>query len=121
MPGASSIPAVDANHSRMASACGRRIVEIVWEDVTPAQIVTPASVRNAAIIAMATGCSTNAVVHLIAMARRAGVTLTLDDLDNLGRKTPMLANIRPSGKGYLMEDFFYAGGLLAMMKQISEH
>ena len=121
LPGASSIPAVDANHSRMASACGRRIVEIVWEDVTPDQIVTPASVRNAAIIAMATGCSTNAVVHLIAMARRAGVTLTLDDLDNLGRKTPMLANIRPSGKGYLMEDFFYAGGLLAMMKQISEH
>ncbi len=121
LPGASSIPAVDANHSRMASACGRRIVEIVWEDVSPNQIVTPASVRNAAIIAMATGCSTNAVVHLIAMARRAGVTLTLDDLDKLGRKTPMLANIRPSGKGYLMEDFFYAGGLLAMMKQISEH
>ena len=105
LPGASSIPAVDANHSRMASACGRRIVEIVWEDVTPDQIVTPASVRNAAIIAMATGCSTNAVVHLIAMARRAGVTLTLEDLDKLGRETPILANIRPSGKDYLMEDF----------------
>jgi dihydroxy-acid dehydratase len=120
LPGASSIPAVDANHSRMASACGRRIVEMVWKDITPDEIVTPASVRNAAIIAMATGCSTNAVVHLIAMARRAGVVLTLDELDKLGRKTPMLANIRPSGKEYLMEDFFYAGGLLAMMKQISE-
>ena len=120
LPGASSIPAVDANHSRMASACGRRIVEMVWKDITPDEIVTPASVRNAAIIAMATGCSTNAVVHLIAMARRAGVVLTLDELDKLGRQTPMLANIRPSGKAYLMEDFFYAGGLLAMMKQISE-
>lgn len=120
LPGASSIPAVDANHSRMASSCGRRIVEMVWEGMTPDKIVTPASVRNAAITAMATGCSTNAVVHLIAMARRAGVDLTLDDLDALGRETPMLANIRPSGKEYLMEDFFYAGGLLAMMKQISD-
>ena len=68
----------------LASACGRQIVKIVWEDVTPDQIVTPSSVRNAAIIAMATGCSTNAVVHLIAMARRAGVTLTLEELDKLG-------------------------------------
>ncbi|MEV8468410.1 L-arabinonate dehydratase [Fluviibacterium sp. DFM31] len=120
MAGASSIPAVDANHSRMASSCGRRIVDMVWEDMTPDQIVTPASVRNAAIVAMATGCSTNAVVHLVAMARRAGVDLTLDDLDALGRETPLLANIRPSGKDYLMEDFFYAGGLLAMMKQIGD-
>ena len=120
LPGASSIPAVDANHSRMASGCGRRIVEMVWEGMTPDRIVTPASVRNAAITAMATGCSTNAVVHLIAMSRRAGVDLSLDDLDALGRETPMLANIRPSGKDYLMEDFFYAGGLLAMMKQLSD-
>ncbi|MBF9036762.1 dihydroxy-acid dehydratase [Rhodobacterales bacterium HKCCE2091] len=120
LPGASSIPAVDANHSRMASGCGRRVVEMVWEDLTPEKIVTDASVRNAAIVAMATGCSTNAVVHLVAMARRAGVELTLDDLDALGRDTPLLANIRPSGKDYLMEDFFYAGGLLAMMKQIEE-
>lgn len=121
LPGASSVPAVDANHSRMASGCGRRIVDMVWEDLTPEKIVTPASVRNAAIVAMATGCSTNAVVHLIAMARRGGVDLTLDDLDALGRTTPLLANIRPSGKDYLMEDFYYAGGLLAMMKQISDH
>ncbi|WP_193140812.1 MULTISPECIES: L-arabinonate dehydratase [unclassified Meridianimarinicoccus] len=120
MAGASSIPAVDANHSRMASSCGRRIVDMVWEDMTPDQIVTPAAVRNAAIVAMATGCSTNAVVHLVAMARRAGVDLTLDELDALGRETPLLANIRPSGKDYLMEDFFYAGGLLAMMKQIGD-
>ncbi|MDX5413733.1 MAG: dihydroxy-acid dehydratase [Rhodobacterales bacterium] len=120
LPGASSIPAVDSNHSRMASGSGRRIVEMVWEDLTPDRIVTPAAVRNAAIVAMATGCSTNAVVHLIAMARRAGVELSLDDLDALGRTTPLLANIRPSGSDYLMEDFYYAGGLLAMMKQIAD-
>ena len=69
---------------------------------------------------MATGCSTNAVVHLIAMARRAGVDLTLDDLDALGRTTPLIANVRPSGKDYLMEDFFYAGGLRALMKQLED-
>ncbi|TMV67983.1 dihydroxy-acid dehydratase, partial [Thioclava sp. BHET1] len=76
--------------------------------------------RNAAIVAMATGCSTNAVVHLIAMARRAGCALDLDDLDALGRVTPLIANIRPSGKDYLMEDFFYAGGLRALMKQLED-
>lgn len=118
LPGASSIPAADSGHQRMSSACGRRIVEMVWEDLTPDRIVTPASVKNAAIVAMATGCSTNAVVHLIAMARRAGVPLTLDDLDALGRDTPLIANVRPSGKDYLMEDFFYAGGLRALMKQM---
>lgn len=120
LPGASSIPAVDSGHQRMASACGRRIVEMIWEDLTPDRIVTEASVRNAAIVAMATGCSTNAVVHLIAMARRAGVPLDLDALDKLGRETPLIANVRPSGKGYLMEDFFYAGGLRALMAQIAE-
>ncbi len=120
LPGASSIPAPDANHIRMSSECGRRIVEMVWEDLTPDRIVTPASVRNAATVAMATGCSTNAVVHLLAMARRGRVPLTLDDLDALGRTTPLVANVRPSGKGYLMEDFFYAGGLLALMNNIRE-
>ncbi|AQZ54548.1 L-arabinonate dehydratase [Martelella mediterranea] len=120
LPGASSIPAADSGHKRMGSACGRRIVEMVWEDLTPEKIITAAAVRNAAIVAMATGCSTNAVVHLIAMARRAGVALTLDDLDTLGRVTPLIANVRPSGKDYLMEDFYYAGGLLALMKQIEE-
>ena len=120
LPGASSIPAVDSAHTRMSADCGRRIVDMVWEDLTPDLIVTEASVRNAAIVAMATGCSTNAVVHLIAMARRAGVALTLDDLDALGRETPLLANVRPSGKDYLMEDFYFAGGLLALEKQIAD-
>ena len=120
LPGASSIPAADSGHQRMGSACGRRIVEMVWEDLTPDRIVTDAAVRNAAIVAMATGCSTNAVVHLIAMARRAGVGLTLDDLDALGRSTPLIANVRPSGRDYLMEDFFYAGGLRALMKRIED-
>lgn len=119
LPGASSIPAVDSGHQRMAADCGRRIVAMVWEDLTPDRIVTESAVRNAAIVAMATGCSTNAVVHLIAMARRAGVPLSLDDLDALGRTTPLIANVRPSGKDYLMEDFFYAGGLRALMKQIA--
>ena len=120
LPGASSIPAVDSGHQRMGAECGRRIVDMVWEDLTPDRIITPASVRNAAIVAMATGCSTNAVVHLIAMARRAGVALSLDDLDALGRDTPLIANVRPSGKDYLMEDFFQAGGLRALMKQIED-
>ena len=118
LPGASSIPAVDAGHQRMSSACGRRIVEMVWENLTPDRIVTRAAVDNAVIVAMATGCSTNATVHLIAMSRRAGVNLTLDDLDALGRTTPLIANVRPAGKDYLMEDFFYAGGLRALMKQL---
>ncbi|WP_296067230.1 L-arabinonate dehydratase [uncultured Agrobacterium sp.] len=118
LPGASSIPAVDSEHQRMSAACGRRIVEMVSEDLTPDQILTAAAFRNAAIVAMATGCSTNAVVHLIAMARRAGVPMTLDELDELGRVTPLIANVRPSGKDYLMQDFFYAGGLRALMKQL---
>ncbi|MCA0920853.1 L-arabinonate dehydratase [Pseudooceanicola nanhaiensis] len=120
LPGASSIPAADAGHKRMSAACGRRAVEMVWEDLTPAKIVTPEAVKNAAVVAMATGCSTNAVVHLLAMARRAGVALTLDDLDALGRSTPLIANIRPLGDTYLMEDFFYAGGLRALMNQLGD-
>ncbi|UYZ10282.1 L-arabinonate dehydratase [Agrobacterium salinitolerans] len=118
LPGASSIPAVDSEHQRMSAACGRRVVEMVSEDLTPNHILTAAAFRNAAIVAMATGCSTNAVVHLIAMARRAGVPMTLDELDELGRVTPLIANVRPSGKDYLMQDFFYAGGLRALMKQL---
>lgn len=120
LPGASSIPAVDSGHQRMSADCGRRIVEMVLEDLTPDKIVTDAAVRNAAIVAMATGCSTNAVVHLIAIARRAGIDLKLDDLDALGRSTPLIANVRPSGKDYLMEDFYYAGGLRALMKQMED-
>jgi len=120
IPGSSSIPAADAGHIRMSAACGRRIVEMVWEDLRPSQIVTERAVRNATIVAMATGCSTNAVIHLLAMARRAGVHWTLDDLDALSRDVPVIANIRPSGSTYLMEDFFYAGGLLALMSQLRE-
>jgi dihydroxy-acid dehydratase len=120
LPGASSIPAVDSGHQRMSADCGRRIVDMVREDLTPNKVLTQASVRNAAIVAMALGCSTNAVVHLIAMARRAGLSLTLDDLDALGRVTPLIANVRPSGKDYLMEDFYYAGGLRALMKQLED-
>ena len=120
LPGASSIPAPDAGHKRMAAACGRRAVEMVWEDLTPNKIVTEAATRNAVTVAMATGCSTNAIIHLIAMARRAGVDLGLDDLDAIGRTTPVLANLRPSGKEYLMEDFFYAGGLPALMTELGD-
>lgn len=120
LPGASSIPAADANHQRMSTACGRRIVDMVWEDLTPNKIINEASTRNAVTVAMATGCSTNAIIHLIAMARRAGVPLELSDLDDIGRTTPVIANVRPSGKDYLMEDFFYAGGLRALMKQLGD-
>ena len=120
LPGASSIPAADAGHIRMSAAVGRRAVEMVWEDLTPPKIITARSVENAVTVAMATGCSTNAVIHLIAMARRAGVDLTLDDLDAKGRTTPVIANIRPSGKIYLMEDFYYAGGLRALMERLGE-
>ena len=119
LPGASSIPAPDAGHKRMAAACGRRIVDMVWEDLTPNKIITRAATRNASIVAMATGCSTNAIIHLIAMARRAGIDWGLDDLDEIGHETPVIANIRPSGKEYLMEDFLYAGGLPALMKELS--
>lgn len=120
LPGASSIPAPDAGHKRMAAACGRRAVEMVWEDLTPNKIMTWASTRNAVTVAMATGCSTNAIIHLIAMARRAGIDLKLEDLDEIGRTTPVIANIRPSGKDYLMEDFFYAGGLPALMVELGD-
>ncbi|OWK23310.1 hypothetical protein AJ87_36115 [Rhizobium yanglingense] len=120
LPGASSIPAADAGHQRMSTQCGRRIVDMVWEDLTPDMIVTAAAVENAVTVAMATGCSTNAIIHLIAMARRAGIALELDDLDRIGRETPVIANIRPSGATYLMEDFYYAGGLRALMKQLGD-
>ncbi len=120
LPGASSIPAADASHQRMSTQCGRRIVDMVWEDLKPDQIITEASVRNAVTVAMATGCSTNAIIHLIAMARRAGIPLALETFDEIGRQTPVIANIRPSGTTYLMEDFYYAGGLRALMKQLGE-
>ncbi|OSQ37486.1 L-arabinonate dehydratase [Thalassospira mesophila] len=119
LPGATSIPAADSNHIRMCTASGRRIVNMVWEDLRPDQVITAASVENAVTVAMATGCSTNAVIHLIAMARRAGVDLDLNDFDRLSRTTPVIANIRPTGDKYLMEDFYYAGGLRALMSQLA--
>ena len=115
LPGGSSVPAPDAGHIRLASATGRRAVEMVWEDLTPAEIIDGRAVDNALKVAMAMGCSTNAIIHLIAMARRAGVNLGLDDFDAVSKQVPVLANVRPSGDAYLMEDFFYAGGLRAMM------
>lgn len=121
LPGASSIPAADANHIRMSSDCGRRIVEMVWEDLTPQTIQTRKAYENAIAVAMAMGCSTNAIIHLIAMARRAGQDISLDDFETASRKVPVIANIRPSGEEYLMEDFFYAGGLPALMTRITQH
>ena len=120
LPGASSIPAADSNHIRMSSDVGRRIVDMVWEDLKPSKIITKKSVDNAVTVAMAMGCSTNAIIHLIAMARRAGIHLTMDELDKKGREIPLIANIRPSGKEYLMEDFYYAGGILSLMFSLAE-
>jgi len=121
LPGTSSIPAADSSHVRMCSAAGRRIVDMVWEDLTPTRILTNAAFHNAINVAMAMGCSTNAVVHILAMARRAGHAVTLKDFDAASRKIPVIANIRPSGEKYLMEDFYYAGGLLGLMSRLKPH
>jgi len=119
LPGASSIPAADSSHARMAAAAGRRIVDMVWEDLTPREVMTTPAFENAVTAAMALGGSTNAIIHLIAMAGRAGAALDLDRFDELSRRTPFLANIRPSGQ-YLMEDFFYAGGLRGVLARIRD-
>jgi dihydroxy-acid dehydratase len=119
LPGASSVPAADSAHSRLATASGRRIVEMVWEDLKPRDILTTAAFENAVTAAMALGGSTNAIIHLIAMAGRAGAQLDLDRFDALSRRTPFLANIRPSGK-FLMEDFFYAGGLRGLLNRLRD-
>jgi dihydroxy-acid dehydratase len=121
LPGASSIPAADANHIRMSTECGRRIVRMVFDDLTPARLLTRANFHNGIACAMAMGCSTNAIIHLIAMSRRAGHAVTLDDFDAASRKVQVIANIRPSGDTYLMEDFFYAGGLPALLQRIRAH
>ena len=119
LPGSTSIPAMDAAHPRMAATCGERIVQMIWDELTPARLLTRGSFLNAAAVQMALGGSTNAAVHIIAMARRAGVVLTLDDLDAVGRRVPVIANLFPSGSG-LMEDFYYAGGLPALMRRIRD-
>ena len=119
LPGASSIPAVDAAHSQMASAAGRRIVDMVWEDLKPSDIISQASFDNAIRVDMAMSGSTNAIVHLVAMAGRAGIKLDLDHFDRISRETPVIVNLKPAGK-YLMEDLYYAGGLRAVMARMSD-
>jgi dihydroxy-acid dehydratase len=121
LPGMASVPAVDSAHYRMAAASGRRIVGMVWEDLTPDKILTREAFEDAVATVFALGGSTNAFIHLIAMAGRAGgegADLTLDDFDAISRRVPWLANVRPSGK-YLMEDFYYAGGLPALLGQLA--
>lgn len=120
LPGASSIPAADANHMRMSAESGRRIVEMVWEDLTPSRVQTRAAFENAITVAMAMGCSTNAIIHLIAQARRAGADIGLDDFERASRIVPVIANVRPSGEAYLMEDFYFAGGLPALMSRLRD-
>ena len=119
LPGVSSIPAVDSNHSRMATRSGRRIVEMVWVDLKPSDILTDKAFENAITCVMALGGSTNAIIHLIAMAGRLGVKIDLERFDQISQRTPWLANIRPSGK-YLMEDFFYAGGVRGLMAELKD-
>jgi dihydroxy-acid dehydratase len=120
LPGAASIPAADARHAAMATLTGKRIVDMVWEDLKPSDLLTEAAFHNAVTTVLALGGSTNAIVHLLAMARRAGVKLDLEAFDRLARRTPLLANNRPSGK-YLMEDFYYAGGLRALLATLGGH
>jgi dihydroxyacid dehydratase/phosphogluconate dehydratase len=119
LPGAASIPAADSRHAVMAAQTGKRIVQMVWEDLRPSEILTEAAFRNAITTVLAIGGSTNAIIHLIAMARRAGLALGLDDFEVLARRTPLLANIRPAG-AYLMEDFYYAGGLRALLNNLRD-
>ncbi len=117
LPGSSSIPAADSGHPRMASMSGRRIVEMVWDDLKPSDILDDRSYEDAVTAVMALGGSTNAVIHLIALARRSGVPLDLASFDEISRRVPVLANIRPSGE-YLMEDFYYAGGLRGLLSRL---
>jgi dihydroxy-acid dehydratase len=119
LPGAASIPAADSHHPMMATATGKRAVEMVWEDATPKKLLSASSFDNAVTCVVACGGSTNSVIHLIAMARRAGVPLDLDRFESISKKTPVIANLRPSGK-YLMEDFYYAGGLRALLASIKD-
>ncbi len=117
LPGAAAIPAVDSRRYQLAEASGRRMVEMIREDLRPSSILTRAAFDNAITVDMAVGGSTNAVIHLIAIAGRLGIELPLADFDRLSRRTPFVANVKPSGE-YVMEDFFYAGGLPAVMKEI---
>jgi dihydroxy-acid dehydratase len=115
LPNSATIPAPDSNHARMASYSGRRIVDMVWEDLKPSDILTERSFDNAIKVLIALGGSTNALIHVIALAGRAGIKIPLERFEEIGRETPYLVNMRPSGK-YLMEDFYYAGGLTALLQ-----
>lgn len=119
LPGASSIPAVVAEHSRLAVATGRRAVEIAWQNLVPSQFINAKSIDNAIVTQLTIGGSTNAIVHLLAIARRAGLQLTMDRFDELSERVPVLANLRPSGS-YLMEDFHHAGGLSALLSRLTD-
>lgn len=119
LPGASSIPAPDSRHRHMAVESGRRAVALVAEDLKPRDVLTRASFTNAIVALMALGGSTNAVIHLVAMARRAGIALSLDDFDDASTRVPVLADMRPSGR-FLMEDFFEAGGLRGLLSRIPD-
>src|SRR3954454_17143992 len=120
LPGAASIPAPDSNHSKMATLTGKRAVEMVWEDLKPRDLLTAGSFDNAIVTLMAMGGSTNALIHLVAMAGRAGIKLPLDRFNDFSASTPLLANVRPSGDKYLMEDFYYAGGLRALLAELKD-
>jgi dihydroxy-acid dehydratase len=120
LPGAASIPAPDSNHSKMATLTGKRIVEMVWQDLKPRDFLSKESFDNAIVTLMAMGGSTNAIVHLVAMAGRAGIKLPLERYNEISAQTPVLANVRPSGKKYLMEDFYYAGGLRALLAELKD-
>ena len=120
LPGAASIPAPDSNHAKMATLTGKRIVEMVWEDLKPRDFLKKESFDNAIVTLMAMGGSTNAIIHLVAMAGRAGIKLPLDRFNDFSSKTPLLANVRPSGDKYLMEDFYYAGGLRALLNELRD-
>jgi dihydroxy-acid dehydratase len=119
LPGNAAIPAADARRNRLAQLTGRRIVEMVNEDLRMSKILTRAAFENAIRTNAAIGGSTNAVIHLLAVAGRIGVPLTLADWDRLGAEVPCLVDLQPSGR-FLMEDFFYAGGVPAVLKEIGD-
>lgn len=120
LPGAAAIPAVDARKKVLAQLSGRRIVEMVKEDMKLSKILTRKAFENAIVVNAAVGGSTNFIIHLLAVAGRIGVDLKLEDFDTLGSKIPLLVNLKPSGK-YLMEDFYYAGGLPVVIKELIEY
>ncbi|MFE2726671.1 IlvD/Edd family dehydratase [Kitasatospora sp. NPDC059327] len=119
LPGAAALPAADARRAQLAEQSGARAVELAREGLRPSHILTPTAFTNAITVNAAVGGSTNAVLHLLAIAGRAGVPVTLDDFDTIGRNVPLLADLMPSGR-FLMEDFAYAGGLPALMTELGD-